>query len=224
MLGRAAVAMWWDISPEVHAEFEDWHTHEHMPERLSIPGFLRGTRWIALSGELSYFILYEAARWATITSGAYLDRLNDPTPWSQKIMPHHRNMVRSLCRVRAGFGGGVPGALATLRFSPSRGRASALSGWLAEILPQLAKRKGLTSGHLLVSTKPADPARTKEQEIRGQDAAADWIVLLGGYEAEAVQAAVAGELGEGAFAEHGAANRTAGVYRPAYSLAARDMA
>src|SRR5690349_24275245 len=101
MLGRAAVAMWWDISPEVRAEFEDWHTHEHMPERLSIPGFLRGTRWIALSGEPSYFILYEAARWATITAGAYVERLNDPTPWSRKMMPHHRNMMRSLCRVRA---------------------------------------------------------------------------------------------------------------------------
>src|SRR2546421_2878563 len=51
-----------------------------------------------------YFILYEAARLATITRGAYLERLNNPTPWSRKMMPHHRNMVRSLCRVRATFG------------------------------------------------------------------------------------------------------------------------
>jgi hypothetical protein len=223
MLGRAAVAMWWDISPEVRAEFEDWHTHEHMPERLSIPGFLRGTRWIALSGEPSYFILYEAARWATITAGAYVERLNDPTPWSRKMMPHHRNMMRSLCRVRASAGGGVPGVLATLRFSPARSKAGPLAGWLTEVLPQLAKGKGLASGHLLVSKQPPG-SRTKEQEIRGNDAAADWIVLLGGYEAEAVQAAVAGELGEAAFAAHGARNLTSGIYRPAYSLAAREMA
>jgi hypothetical protein len=224
MLGRAAVAMWWDISPEMKAEFEDWHTHEHMPERLSIPGFLRGTRWIALSGESSYFILYEAARWATITAGAYLEHLNNPTPWSQKIMPHHRNMVRSLCRLRASFGGGVPGALATLRFSPSRGKSSSLSRWLTEAMPELATRKGLTCAHLLVSKTPAGSERTKEQEIRGNDAAADWIVLLGGYDAEAVQAALAGELGAAAFGAHGAANRTDAVYRPAYCLAARDMA
>ena len=38
MLGRAAVAMWWDVPPEVRAEWEDWHTHEHMPERLAHPG------------------------------------------------------------------------------------------------------------------------------------------------------------------------------------------
>ena len=52
MLGNAAVAMWWDIAPEVRAEWEDWHTREHMPERLAIPGFLRGTRWIADSGRM----------------------------------------------------------------------------------------------------------------------------------------------------------------------------
>ena len=58
MLGKAAVAMWWDISPEMRAEWEDWHTHEHMPERLGIPGFLRGTRWVADSGEprISFFM------------------------------------------------------------------------------------------------------------------------------------------------------------------------
>lgn len=49
MLGSAAVAMWWDIAPEMRAEWEDWHSHEHMPERLGIPGFLRGSRWV--SGE-----------------------------------------------------------------------------------------------------------------------------------------------------------------------------
>ena len=44
---KAAVAMWWDIAPEVQSEWEDWHTREHMPERLSIPGFLRGSRWVS---------------------------------------------------------------------------------------------------------------------------------------------------------------------------------
>ena len=41
---------------------------------------------------------------ATITGGAYLERLNNPTPWSRKMMPHHRNMVRSLCRAASGLG------------------------------------------------------------------------------------------------------------------------
>ena len=139
MLGKAAVAMWWDVAPEMRAEWEHWHSTEHMAERLAIPGFLRGTRWVARSGEPSYFVLYEVAELATITSGAYLDRLNNPTPWSRKMMPHHRNMVRSLCTVRAGWGGGVPQALATVRFSRTPN------------LPQLPQGQGLTSAHLLES-------------------------------------------------------------------------
>lgn len=224
MLGRAAVAMWWDILPEMKSEFEDWHSHEHMPERLRIPGFLRGTRWISISGEPSYFILYETARLATVTGGAYLERLNDPTPWSRKMMPHHRNMVRSLCRVRESFGGGVADALATIRFSPMPGRGRSVANWLAaEVMPAIPGRKGLTSAQLLVSQPMAGPAQTIEQKIRGQDAAAEAVLLVGGYDVDAVRAVVANELGAERFASHGArAGRIEGYYRPAFSLTSRD--
>lgn len=47
---KAAVAMWWNMAPQHREEFEDWHTHEHFPERMSIPGFLRGTRWAQVDG------------------------------------------------------------------------------------------------------------------------------------------------------------------------------
>jgi len=205
MLGRAAIAMWWDIAPELKAEWEDWHSREHMPERLGIPGFLRGTRWVAQSGEPSYFVLYETKDLKTITSGAYLDRLNDPTPWSRKMMPHHRNMVRSLCRVRASHGGGVAHALATIRFSPGDRTA----------LPELPRRKGVTGAHLLES-QPMAGAPTTEQKIRGRDAEADWVLLISGYDVEAVQEAVTGVLGA-------LPGRIAGLYRCAYSLTSKDL-
>jgi hypothetical protein len=202
MLGKAAVAMWWDIAPEVRAEWEDWHTREHMPERLSIPGFVRGTRWIAASGQPSYFVLYEAERLETLTAGTYLERLNNPTPWSLKMMPHHRNMVRSLCEVRATWGGGVPQTLATIRFS------------LASNLPRLPQGQGLTSAHLLQSVPMAATPQTTEQKIRGGDASADWVLLIGGYDTEAVKAAVAALP----------CGMTALFYRPAFSLMPKDFA
>jgi len=201
MLGKAAVAMWWDIAPRMKAEFEDWHSHEHMPERLAIPGFLRGTRWAALSGKPSYFVCYEVKDLATVTGGAYLKRLNHPSPWSRKMMPHHRNMVRSLCVLRGGWGGGLPHALATVRFSPRTGA-----------LPKLPRRKGLTGAHLLES-RPMAGSQTTEQKIRGGDDAADWVLLVGGYDLEAIGKAsslVAGGI--------------AGLYCPSYSLSAGEIA
>ena len=203
MLGRAAVAIWFDTTPDVKAELEDWHSHEHMPERLRIPGFLRGTRWIAPSGEPSYFVLYEAARLAALTGGPYLERLNQPTPWSRRMMPHHRRMTRSACRVRASFGAGVAQAIATLRFS---GR------WSAAEIEALPRRKGLTSAHLL-QAQPQAAAPTEEQKIRGGDAAADRVLLIGGYDADAVESAAK---------ELALREATVGLYRLAYCLTSRD--
>ena len=205
MLGQAAVAMWWDVAPEMRAEWEDWHSSEHMPERLAIPGFLRGTRWVAESGEPSYFVLYEVAQLATTTSGAYLERLNNPTPWSRKMMPQHRNMVRSLCTLRAGWGGGLPQALATVRFSPRAGA-----------LPKLPQRRGLTGAHLLES-QPMAGAQTAEQNIRGGDGTADWVLLVGGYDVGAVKTVVADAL-------DAPPERIVGLYRPAYSLSSGEIA
>ena len=222
MLGRAAVAMWWDVPPEVRAQWEDWHSHEHMPERLAIPGFLRGTRWVAHSGEPSYFVLYETRDLKTMTSGAYLDRLDNPTPWSRKMMPHHRNMVRSLCRVRASFGGGVAHALATIRFSPAPGGGSVLEWLAAQVMPSLPQRKGLTSTSLLESHSAAAVPQTAEERIRGGDGRADCVLLVSGYDVGAVKALVAGELS--GLEAHGAApGSIVGFYSCAYSMTSRDL-
>ena len=223
MLGKAAVAMWWDIPEVVKAEFEDWHSHEHMPERLAIPGFLRGSRWIAVSGEPSYFVIYEADSIDTVTGGAYLERLNDPTPWSKKMMPHHRNMIRSLCSVRARSGAGLSHALATIRFTPVAEAAATAMTWLAEgVMPTLSRRKGLTGAHLLESLPPATSPRTTEQTIRGQDAVADRIMLICAYDVDELQAVLESELAPDRL-QGVAPDRVVEVYRLAYCLTAGEQ-
>jgi hypothetical protein len=212
MLGRAAIVMWWDFPPEHQAEIEDWHSHEHFPERLGIPGFLRGSRWIDLAGRPSFFIAYEAVRLATITAGPYLDRLNHPTPWSTRMMPHHLNMVRSLCRVRASAGGGLAYAMATVRFSPKRG--SGLVRRLTDEVQKLPERKGVTAAHLLQAA-PTPAAQTAEQKIRGGDASADWVLLVNGYDIDAVR-----EVATTALA---IPDGVTGLYRLAYAAIAKDF-
>jgi len=204
MLGEAAVTMWWDIPREVRKEWEDWHTREHMPERLGIPDFRRGSRWVAASGEPAYFVLYETKDLATITSGPYLHRLNNPSPWSLKMMPHHRNMVRSLCRVRAGFGGGLGQAMATVRFSPGERGAP----------PELGPRDGVT-GMSLLESQPMGGLPTIEQKIRGGDAQADWVLLVCGYDVDAVRAA-AGQY-------RALPGAVEGLYRLSYSMTPEDL-
>jgi hypothetical protein len=183
LLGAAALAMWWSIGADLRREFEDWHSHEHFPERLGLPGFLRGSRWASVEDEEGFFVLYELASYETLTSPAYRERLNNPTPWSQKMMPQHRNMVRSQCRVLASAGTLLAGHLMTLRFSPRPGQAEALATALRTALTRLAALPRIAGAHLLRTDTPAVP-ETEEQRLRGgRDAAADWILLVAGFEA-----------------------------------------
>lgn len=187
LLGNAAVAMWWDMAVDHRVEFEDWHSHEHFPERLRIPGFHRGSRWASAAGGTGFFVMYELESYETLTSRAYLARLNNPTPWSQKMMPLHANMVRSQCHVLASHGGGLADAMMTLRLSPAPEHSHALREHLQAVLRELPQRAGVTGAHLLHTQTP-HAAMTTEQKIRGgADGVADWIVLVCGYDAQALQ-------------------------------------
>lgn len=225
LLGKAAVAMWWSIRPEQRTEFGDWHSHEHFPERMSIPGFRRGSRWSSTTDPEGFFVLYELDEYEVLTSKFYLDRLNAPTPWSTKMMPHHLGMIRSQCRVIESFGGGVATSLATIRLSPQAGREADLQANLSTTLGTLAHKPGLTGAHLLRTDTPRTSAPTTEQQIRGKDGAADWIVLLSGYDEDAVEAVIASRLSTGSLGSLGAQdNPTIGRYRLAFTMTAQDVA
>jgi hypothetical protein len=216
LLGKAALAMWWDITPEHRAEFEDWHSHEHFPERLSIPGFLRGSRWFGANN--AYFIMYELEAYETLTSPRYLERLNSPTPWSTKMMPHHRNMVRSQCRVLDSYGGGIGGSLLTVRLSPEARQGDTVRRALQEFLSKVPNEVGLTGGHLLRTDTPA-AAQTTEQKIRGgNDAVADWIVIVSGYDARALEDSVSGR-----FAKLNIGEAKQDVFRLSYAATPHDI-
>ncbi|MBW7969869.1 hypothetical protein [Bradyrhizobium sp. BR 10289] len=225
LLGKAAVAMWWSVRAEQRAEFGDWHSHEHFPERMSIAGFRRGSRWASTENAEGFFVLYELAQYDVLTSKGYLDRLNAPTPWSTKMMPHHLGMVRSQCRIVASFGGGVATSLATIRLSPQAGRDTELQAHLAATLEALAQKPGLTGAHLLLTDTPRTSAPTTEQQIRGKDGAADWIVLLSGYDADVMEAVIASPLSSGALGALGARDHpTIGRYRLAFTMTPQDVA
>src|SRR5207237_4898585 len=221
LLGSAAIAMWWDVASAHRIEFEDWHSHEHFPERLSIPGFLRGSRWAGSSE--GFFVMYELETYDILTSPHYLQRLNNPRPWSTKMMPHHRNMVRSQCRVVESFGGGIARSMVTTRFSPKPGEADRLRDRLRDVLANVPSVPGITGGHLLQTHTP-DAAATQEQIIRrGADAVADWILLVSGYDVPALADVMSTQFSAASLAAAGAQlPQLTPVYNLAYAMTSRD--
>jgi hypothetical protein len=211
-----------DVAPEAIPEHDDWHTHEHLPERLSIPGFLRGSRWIALTGHPGYFVMYEVLQLATLTSDAYLARLNDPSPWTSRMMPFYRGMTRGFCSVTGSFGSGIGHVCLLVRFKPARGRESSLrDGLIRCVMPDLPVLRGVGSVHLFEGA--LTPAMTAEQRIRGADADVDWVLFVTGY-AEATLADLAqAELGDAQLQARGATGVGAATYRLDYALTDREV-
>ena len=224
MLGQAALAMWWDMAPRLRDEFEHWHSHEHFPERLALPGFRRASRWADDDGGPGFFVLYELDNYEALVSPAYLASLNAPSDWSRKMMPHHRNMVRSPCHVLESRGSAVAGHALTARLSPAVDANAHLRRHLSALVQELPTRPGLAGAHLLQTDMPAI-APTTEQRIRGlADRAADWVFIAIGYDPQVLQQLAEGELSaaslQGAGAMEGA---LLGRYRLRHSAAAAEL-
>lgn len=222
LLGSAAMLLSFDIDAEAIEEHDRWHTHEHFPERLSIPGFRRGTRWVATAGVPRYMVLYEVESVETLASDAYLARLNNPTPWTTKIMPRYRGMTRGLCAVLGSFGYGQGGAAALVRFTAEDSKSAPLHRWLLEeALPTVPQMSGLGSAHLLRGAQAA--AMTNEQRIRGADHGVDSALIVTGYDEAAVTAYAQELCASGGLPSRGAKEPSSATYRSSYSLASAEI-
>lgn len=196
MLGKAALAMWWDISEDVRQEWEHWHAHEHFPERLSIAGFLRASRWTDVDGSEGVFVMYELEDHAVLASAPYVARLNTPSLWSTKMMPLHLNMVRTQCQVVLSHGGVTARHVLTIRCTPVEGHEEMLQRPLRDFAESVSQRPGIVGLHVLRHEAPKMETTT-EQKIRGNsDRAADWIIVVSGYDLDALRKIAEEELSE----------------------------
>ena len=223
LLGNAAMILSFDIVPESVVEHDNWHSLEHLHERMSIPGFLRGSRWTTVSGGARYFVMYEVADLDTLASPPYLERLNNPSPWTARMMKHYRGMNRGFCRVTysSGFGLGNCGLL--IRLSPEPGRESALHEWLVnETLPALPGTPGRVSAHLFEAA--LTPEMTQEQRIRGKDGGVDWVLLVTGYDEAAIGILATSSLSARSLEERGGINLVSNLYRMSHSLSNHEAA
>jgi hypothetical protein len=216
LAGQAFVAIWHDVAPEGRAAYYEWHNREHMPERVGIPGFRRGRRYLAERGGPEYFNLYEVDTLEVLTGKDYLDRLNNPTPWTTRTVGHIRNVARSLCRVDASLGRAQGGVMATWCLDVCAGQEARLRRYLIEeAVPAIFEAPGVLGAHFGTVDRSGSDLMTEERKMRGTATAIPgWIVLVEGISADAVATAGERVLTPGALVSHGAAPQVAhAVYR-----------
>ncbi|CAK7261767.1 MULTISPECIES: hypothetical protein [unclassified Shinella] len=113
--GEGILALWNGADASRSEEYNMWHSREHVPERLSVPGMRSARRYVRTSGELpEYLTLYEVDNLSVLESQPYLKLLENPTEWSSSMRPSFRGFLRKCCNRIVSFGGGMGSTLVTL--------------------------------------------------------------------------------------------------------------
>jgi hypothetical protein len=219
---RAFLGIWHNLKPGFEREFDRWHTAEHMPERVGVPGFRVARRYMnwKLASHVC-FTMYEGAHTETFRSPGYLARLNDPTPWTRKVGAAQTDFLRGAFEVRLSLGQGLGGAMGTWRVALEDAAREQAVLALLHACQDLAALHGVVGVHLGVANRDVTGVRTKEMENRPSTTAEnsiDTVVLvetIGFEELEAILAEASGKL-----RVHGARAVDAEPYRLAYLLAA----
>lgn len=170
MTGTGVLAVWNNRVKEHEANYENWYQSEHLPERLGVPGFLRGRRYQAVVGDLEFFTWYEVASPAVLRSEPYKACLANPTPWTQEIMSGiFTDASRTVCR-REVLAGEVFGAAAVaIRFSDSQDAAQ-LRVEAGAVVAEMAGATSLARAEFWTSDEAPGEGAMAEEAIRGPDA------------------------------------------------------
>jgi hypothetical protein len=156
-----------DCTPEGYEHFERWYIREHLQERVGVPGFRFGRRYELVSGgDRRFFAFYEVENPAVLSSPAYLERLNAPTPWTKETMRiAFRNSVRTVCDLRHAAGDLIGSHAVVVRADG----AMAPTAEAGALVQALAAEPGIARAQLWTRSAGQTPSDTAEMKSRGGD-------------------------------------------------------
>ncbi len=192
MKPTAFLALWNGIADAVlQPEYEAWHTFEHVPERVGLPGFIEARRYRAwdvdAAGAPLYFTCYWLDDLAALDSPAYRDVFAAPTPWSARMRGQLRGFFRQPCRLAGSYGTSSASQLCTLRL---RGEPTTMEAALSDRLAALVATASIVSaqwGAAAASAFEVPIASTGADT--GADSAGAVVLMLQGIDRSALIAA-----------------------------------
>ena len=179
MFDAGFLVVWNDVAAAVEAEYRRWHRSEHMPERMSLPGFTRGRRYMDLAGTRNrYLTVYEGRSVETFRSEPYRARLAAPTPWTSRMSARMSNFVRRVCRTVASDGAAIGGAAATFRFRLADDHGIGAAGAAAELVRAVIGVDGAVGAHLGLVDAEITGTRGDEMQSRSSAGADPFNAVL----------------------------------------------
>lgn len=170
--GQAFLGIWHGLQPGHERDFDDWHTHEHMPERVGIPGFLRARRYMNWNLEQQVcFTMYEGAHHETFRSPGYLARLNAPTEGTSRISRVQTHFMRGAFELKGSYGAGIGGSMGTFRLRLAAGERDSAVQAVRHVGLDVSQLSGVVCVHLGVAQRDITSVKTSEMNARGSSAA-----------------------------------------------------
>ncbi|MEO7760451.1 MAG: hypothetical protein ABIS68_00925 [Casimicrobiaceae bacterium] len=190
--GHAFLALWNDITRQREPEYDQWHTLEHVPERVAVTGIHEARRYVNRQRERHrYFTLYDCEDMGVFESPEYVDLLQNPTPWSTAMRPDFSNFVRAPCAVRASHGIGIGAAIACLCVAGKSANDASIATALAHArtLPRItATHWGTGAGGLPTIPWKQTPAATASPRVF------DNVLLIEALDRAAAEAALSAAM------------------------------
>lgn len=133
---QSFLALWNGIeSAQVQAEYDRWHSFEHVPERVGLPSFVEATRYRSVDDPLRYFTCYHLRSLDALGTPEYRDVFTHPTPWSVRMRKVLRNFYRLPCELGGVHGLGSASHLSTVQWrSESPALMVKLNDWLQSLV------------------------------------------------------------------------------------------
>ncbi len=175
-------------------EFNAWYDDEHIPERLSVPGFVTGLRFVCIDGHPKYLAMYDLESFEVLSSPAYMKvGFGNASPWTKRVTGRVKVWRSAGHQVYAASGVTKPCARVLLfRFRGLKAQAE----------------KEIIAG---VRTMFEGRAEVSQARVLAHDAGATGIDYLGFIE---LNQPLAGTLDLKPFGAHGRAVDLVNIYAP----------
>jgi len=161
------MAFWADIDPDYVLRYQRWHNCEHVPERVSIPGFVEGRRYRNIDDKPRFLMFYDTQSTSVLSSDAYMAALNKPTPWTREALTHFRNPTRDIfsrLAIAGQRGKFTAPYITSLRFDLPEGVAEQyINRWIHEVV----KQKNVERVRLYETDSAIANAATSERKVHG---------------------------------------------------------
>lgn len=177
MNAQGFLAIWCEIGPDDLVDYRNWLTQEHISDRIYSPGFLGVRLFCAVDNERSHFFLYVTERPDVMKAPPYLHILNNPSPWTKRIMvkfgPFDRAAGRRLVKIGRGFGSH---ALVSRVHAPGRDVDPASARDTLKALIRLPDTVGV---RLLETDRETTGIKSAEKTMRkGEEGGFDYLLVV----------------------------------------------